>query len=91
MMGWKAPAESLDEYLRSLHQAGVTTTGWARSVHVLDPRPPTPRRRVLGSMGRVASRVDNGMIESFWLAMQRELLDRQTWTSGPRMGSAIFE
>jgi len=42
-------------------------------------------------MGRVASRVDNGMIESFWLAMQRELLDRQTWTSGPRMGSAIFE
>jgi transposase len=26
-LGWKTPAESLDEHLRSLHQAGVATTG----------------------------------------------------------------
>ena len=30
---------------------------------------------LLGSMGRVASSVDNTMIESFWSTMQRELLD----------------
>jgi IS30 family transposase len=26
-LGWKTPAETLDEHLRSLHQAGVATTG----------------------------------------------------------------
>jgi putative transposase len=46
---------------------------------------------LLGSMGRVASSVDNGMIESFWSSMQRELLDRQTWASRADLGSAIFE
>lgn len=30
---------------------------------------------LLGSMGRVASAVDNSMIESLWSTMQRELLD----------------
>jgi putative transposase len=33
---------------------------------------------LLGSMGRVASSVDNSMIESFWSTMQRELLDTRT-------------
>jgi putative transposase len=46
---------------------------------------------LLGSMGRVASSVDNGMIESFWSTMQRELLDRQRWTTPADLGSAIFE
>lgn len=32
---------------------------------------------LLGSMGRVASSVDNALIESFWSTMQRELLDRE--------------
>ncbi|MDP9407104.1 MAG: IS30 family transposase, partial [Actinomycetota bacterium] len=27
VLGWKTPAEVLDEQLRSLHQAGVATTG----------------------------------------------------------------
>ncbi|EAG2055205.1 IS3 family transposase, partial [Listeria monocytogenes] len=36
---------------------------------------------LLGSMGRVASSVDNALIESFWSTMQRELLDRTNWTS----------
>ena len=42
-------------------------------------------------MGRVASSVDNTMIESFWSTMQRELLDRQTWTTRADLGTAIFE
>jgi len=46
---------------------------------------------LLGSMGRVASSVDNSMIESFWSTMQRELLDRQHWASKPQLASAIFE
>ena len=46
---------------------------------------------LLGSMGRVASSVDNTMIESFWSTMQRELLDRQHWTSRDQLASAIFE
>ena len=46
---------------------------------------------LLGSMGRVASSVDNGLMESFWSTLQRELLDRQTWATRAELGSAIFE
>jgi putative transposase len=46
---------------------------------------------LLGSMGRVASSVDNTMIESFWSTMQRELLDRQHWTTRDQLATAIFE
>ena len=46
---------------------------------------------LLGSMGRVASSVDNALIESFWSTMQRELLDRRHWTSRVELASAIFE
>ncbi|RNE62357.1 IS3 family transposase [Cryobacterium tepidiphilum] len=46
---------------------------------------------LLGSMGRVASSVDNALIESFWSTMQRELLDRSTWTSKTQLASAMFE
>ena len=46
---------------------------------------------LLGSMGRVASSVDNALIESFWSTMQRELLDRKQWSSRVELASAIFE
>jgi transposase InsO family protein len=46
---------------------------------------------LLGSMGRVASSVDNSMIESFWSTMQRELLDQHHWDSVDELGGAIFE
>jgi transposase InsO family protein len=46
---------------------------------------------LLGSMGRVASSVDNSMIESFWSTMQRELLDTRRWDSQQQLASAIFE
>lgn len=46
---------------------------------------------LLGSMGRVASSVDNTMMESFWSTMQRELLDTRRWTSQEQLASAIFE
>jgi putative transposase len=46
---------------------------------------------LLGSMGRVASSVANGLMESFWSTMQRELLDQQRWDRRADLGSAIFE
>lgn len=46
---------------------------------------------LLGSMGRVASSVDNTMMESFWSTMQRELLDRRRWNTRAELASAIFE
>jgi transposase InsO family protein len=46
---------------------------------------------LLGSMGRIASSVDNSMIESFWSTMQRELLDIRRWDSQQQLASAIFE
>lgn len=46
---------------------------------------------LLGSMGQVASSVDNALIESFWSTMQRELLDRRHWDTRTELASAIFE
>ena len=46
---------------------------------------------LLGSMGRVASSVDNSMIESFWSTMQRELLDQTSWRTPEQLANAIFE
>ena len=46
---------------------------------------------LLGSMGRVASSVDNALVESFWSTMQRELLDRQSWASRVELAAAIFD
>lgn len=47
---------------------------------------------LLGSMGRVASSVDNTMIESFFNTLQRELLDQQPrWATKADLASAIFE
>jgi len=46
---------------------------------------------LLGSMGRVASSVDNALIESFWSTMQCGLLDRQHWNTHVELASAIFE
>jgi putative transposase len=46
---------------------------------------------LLGSMGRVASSVDNTMVEGFWSTMQRELLDTRTWASTEQLAAAIFE
>ncbi len=42
-------------------------------------------------MGRVASSVDNTMMESFWSTMQRELLDTQRWRTQDELASATFE
>ena len=46
---------------------------------------------LLGSMGRVASSVDNTMIESFFSTLQRELLDTRRWITCAELSSAIFE
>jgi transposase InsO family protein len=46
---------------------------------------------LLGSMGRVASSVDNSMIESLWSTAQRELFDTRIWDTPEQLGSAIFE
>lgn len=46
---------------------------------------------LLGSMGRVASSVDNSMIESFWSTLQRELLDTRSWNTPEELGTAMFE
>jgi putative transposase len=42
-------------------------------------------------MGRVALSIDNGLMESFWSTMQRELFDRGNWATRAELASAILE
>jgi len=89
-LGWKTPAEALNEHLLSTQQSGVAS---------IEPGVYTSctfghRLRaagLLGSMGRVASSVDNTMVESFWSTLQRELLDTRTWASTEQLSAAILE
>lgn len=46
---------------------------------------------LLGSMARVASSADNLRIESFWVTVQRELLDTRAWETPEELSAGIFE
>jgi len=46
---------------------------------------------LLGSMGTIGDAYDNAAAESFFSIIQRELLDRQRWTTRAELASAIFE
>jgi putative transposase len=46
---------------------------------------------LLGSMGSIGDCYDNSLVESFFGSMQRELLDRQPWTTRQQLANAIFE
>ena len=63
---------------------GAQYTSWAFGHRLRDAG-------LLGSMGRVGSAYDNAMMESFFSTLQRELLNRRSWTSRKELASAIFE
>ncbi|MGH8566401.1 MAG: IS3 family transposase [Gammaproteobacteria bacterium] len=46
---------------------------------------------LLGSMGTVGDAYDNAVAESFFSTLQRELLDRQQWSTRQQLASAVFE
>ena len=47
------------------------------------------RHRLVGSMGRVASCGDNAAMESFFALLQKNVLDRHTWTTRKQLRIAI--
>ena len=47
------------------------------------------RHRLVGSMGRVASCGDNAAMESFFSLLQKNVLDRRTWTTRNQLRIAI--
>ncbi len=46
---------------------------------------------LLGSMGTVGDALDNAMAESFFGALQLELLDQHHWSTRRQLASAVFE
>jgi transposase InsO family protein len=46
---------------------------------------------ILGSMGTVGDALDNAMAESFFAALQVELLDRRRWDTRSELAQAMFE
>jgi transposase InsO family protein len=46
--------------------------------------------RLSGSMGRVAAAGDNAAMESFFALLQKNVLDRQRWTSREQLRLAII-
>jgi transposase InsO family protein len=47
------------------------------------------RHELVGSMGRAASCADNAAIESFFALLQKNVLDRRTWTTRDQLRIAI--
>jgi hypothetical protein len=91
-LGWKTPAEALDEHLHSLQQAGLATTDRARSVpvHGLRANAGQPRadRDPWAEPGACG---DNGAMESFspccrrtfWTASAGPAASSCGWPSSP--------
>jgi putative transposase len=63
---------------------GTQYTSWAFGKRLREAGLP-------GSMGTVGDCHDNSMMESFWGAMQPELLDRRQWKTREELANAIFE
>ena len=47
------------------------------------------RHRMIGSMGRVGSSGDNAAMESFFALLQKNVLDRRSWTTREQLRIAI--
>ena len=47
------------------------------------------RHRIVGSMGRVGSSRDNAVMESFFALLQKNVLDRRSWTTREQLRIAI--
>ncbi len=47
------------------------------------------RHRMVGSMGRVAAAGDNAAMESFFSLLQKNVLDRRSWTTREQLRIAI--
>jgi transposase InsO family protein len=47
------------------------------------------RYRMVGSMGRVGSSGDNAAMESFFALLQKNVLDRSSWTTREQLRIAI--
>ncbi len=75
----------------TLHDCGFIHSDPSQRLHLLGLRPPPAPGRAARQHGRVASSVDNSMIECFWSTMQRELLDTRRWTSKDQLAGATFE
>jgi transposase InsO family protein len=82
MARWRRRPTSGQTVLHS--DRGAQYTSWAFGHRLRDAG-------LLGSMGRVGSAYDNAMMESFFSTLQRELLDRRSWTTRKELASAIFE
>ena len=63
---------------------GAQYTSWAFGKRLRDAGLP-------GSIGTVGDCYDNAMMESFWHAMQLELLDTRTRETREELANAIFE
>ena len=47
------------------------------------------RHRIVGSMGRVGAAADNAAMESFFALLQKNVLDRRSWTTREELRIAI--
>lgn len=63
---------------------GTQFTSWTFTQRVKEAK-------LMPSVGRTGTALDNAMMESFWGRMQVELLNRQRWTTRIELANAIFE
>lgn len=74
--------EIVDTILHSDH--GTQFTSWAFGQRLREAG-------LLPSMGTIGDCYDNSMMDSFWGALQLEVLDSRTWETRSELADAIFE
>ena len=89
VLGWKTPAEVLDEQLRSRHQAGCCNDRLSPGNSARTSTSALRDAQLHGSMGRVGACADNAAMESFFSLLQKNVLDRRRWSTRQDLRAAI--
>ena len=90
-LGWKTPAEALNDHLLLLEQAGVATTDESAQFTSWSFGENMQRWGLLASFGTVGDCYDNAAMESFWARLQVELLNTRKWATTLELGAAMAD
>jgi Integrase core domain len=92
-LGWKTPAEALDEYLLKLqqHKALLRRLLELKQYTSRDFAQLAKDNGVVLSVGRSGLCWDNAVAESFFATIKRELIDTRPWPTRAGLEHAVFD
>jgi transposase InsO family protein len=91
-LGWKTPAEALDELLPWVNTIGVATTVWIRPQYTSEQfQLLMADSGIVCSMSRSGNVWDNAAMESFFSSLKAERIERKTYRTRNEAKADVFD